>query len=660
MKYSLTLLLWGFFCLPLNAQLNRYRVQFADKTATSFQLNNPAAFLSQRAIDRRARYHIPVDSADLPIPSVYIEQLQAVPGVVLLNQSKWLNAASILITESSALLSIQALPFVTSIEGIAARRGNVPNLEEDEIIPLSPVSSRRQKTGSDYFNYGPNSLAEITLHNGQFLHNLGLRGNGMQIAMLDGGFYNYLSLPAFDSVNSHNRVLTTWDFVSRHASVSEDHPHGMQCFSIIAANIPGQFVGKAPEASFHLFRTEDAASEFPIEEFNWVCGAERADSLGADVISSSLGYGYDWSNPVADYLYSDLNGDITMAARGADIAAAKGILVFNAAGNSGNDSWKMITTPADGDSVVAVGAVNNNRQPGSFSSYGPSADGRIKPDLASVGVAAMLQTTSGTIGLSNGTSFACPNLAGLASCLWQGFPEYNNMRIIQAMKESADRYSQPDTRTGYGIPDMKKAFMLLLADFAEAEASQSACTATLRWKTKEAAGMKYIIERRYAHESSFVPVAGNLIAAENRTLHTVERQYTVSLSDASSQPVQFRILQVVDTSADNYAVVVLDSISLAAAVCPAFEKFTIRVPEQPVQSSSGLIGLAIESPEAKNNLNLGIISSAGQIVHSSKLAAVAKGQSYTGIPARIGIPGIYWLVIYEGKKLLARTAFLHL
>ena len=193
--------------------------------------------------------------------------------------------------------------------------------------------------------------------------------------------------------------------------MANDGSHGMNCLSTIAANIPGQFIGKAPKASFWLYQTEDNASEYPVEEFNWVCGAERADSSGADVMSSSLGY-YDFDNATLNYTYSNMNGNTTIAAIGADLAAKKGIIVFNAAGNEGSNAWHFLITPADGDSVVAVGAVNTNGVVGSFSSYGPSSDGQIKPDMASVGVAAMVQTTSNTIGFSNGTSFACPNMAG--------------------------------------------------------------------------------------------------------------------------------------------------------------------------------------------------------------------------------------------------------
>src|SRR6185295_19928423 len=237
---------------------------------------------------------------------------------------------------------------------------------------------------------------------GEFLHNIGLRGQGMQIAMLDAGYLSYTTLRSLDSVNQNGQILGTWDFVNRETSVTEDYLHGMQCLSTIAANIPGQFIGKAPKANFMLYRTEDVNSEYPIEEFNMVCGMERADSAGADVISASLGYS-EFDDASFNHTYSQMNGNTTIAAIGADLAAKKGILFVNAAGNEGGSAWHYIMTPADGDSVLAIGAVNTSGAVGSFSSYGPSSDGQVKPDVASVGVNAMVQSTNNTVATGSGT-----------------------------------------------------------------------------------------------------------------------------------------------------------------------------------------------------------------------------------------------------------------
>jgi subtilisin family serine protease len=655
MKLLTAFLLCLLWATTGSAQYQVYRVQLKHKGATNFLLSQPQEYLSTRAIDRRNRYLIPVDSSDLPIPEAYIQQIQAIPNLTLLNQSRWLNAVSIRSTDAAAISALQNLPFVASVEGIAAR----PVAGRDKLMNTeSPAPfARPMDQQEDYFNYGNGSFSEINLHKGQFLHNLGLQGQGIHIAMLDGGFRNFTSLPAFDSMNANGQVLSTWDFVARESSVSEDHPHGMQCLSTIAANIPGQFVGKAPKASFHLFRTEDVASEYPIEEFNWVCAAERADSIGADIISSSLGYGYQWSSPVADYPYSFMDGNTTMAARGADMAAAKGILVFNSAGNSGNDYWKFITTPADGDSVVAVAAVNNNGMVGSFSSYGPSADGRIKPDLASVGVAAMIQSTSGFVATSNGTSFACPNLAGLASCLWQAFPEFNNMRIIRALKESAHQYNAPDDRTGYGIPDMKEAFGLLLKEYSHAMAEVELCDITISWSSKDLKGMYYILERRHESEPGFTQfmIAPHNVSSNRLTSHSYGTRFP--FTDWGTGNFEIRIGQVIDTSQAGYSVVYLDTVSLLLEnPCLSSEGPYIRLLGNPVQSS-GQVLLQIYSENAVDDMRIEVYNATGQLLYRQRKAK-QPGMAFEWIPYQSWVAGVYFIRVMDGKKTLGKTTLL--
>jgi hypothetical protein len=235
----------------------------------------------------------------------------------------------------------------------------------------------------------------------------------------------------------------------------------MWCFSIMAANLPGSYIGTAPKASYYLFRTEDAATEFPIEEHNWVVAAEKADSLGVDMITSSLGYST-FDDQRLNHSYADMNGKSTMITIGADLAAKKGILVCNSAGNDGNDAWKYIIAPSDGFNVLAVGAVTVAGIPAAFSSYGPSADGRIKPNVASVGQMTYIIQTNNTVVQGSGTSFSNPNMAGLIACLWQAFPEFNNLKIIDAVQRSCPTYATPNDRIGYGIPDMQVAFTILM------------------------------------------------------------------------------------------------------------------------------------------------------------------------------------------------------
>ncbi|RYY60680.1 MAG: T9SS type A sorting domain-containing protein [Chitinophagaceae bacterium] len=568
MNKGLVLVFCFLFSGNLFSQSPRYLVAFRHKGAGTSTIAFPASYLSQRAIERRARYQIAIDSTDLPVPLTWIQQIAAIPNVTVLNSSKWLNMISIQTSDASALIQVSNLPFVQSTASIASRARNQVSKTEDFYSTIN--TSKVQGQLDDYYNYGTGSMTEINVHKGQFLHNLGLRGQGLRIAMLDGGFFQYTSLRAFDSMNANNQVLGTWDFVDRNTSVVEDNSHGMSCLSTIAANIPGVFTGKAPAASFYLFRTEDVNTEYPIEEFNWACGAERADSVGADIISSSLGYGYGFSGGFPDYPYSDLNGDITISARAADLAAAKGLLVFNAAGNSGNDYWKRITTPADADSVVAVGAANTAGVVGSFSSYGPSADGRVKPDVASIGVAAMIQASNNSIVSSNGTSYACPNMAGLATCLWQGFPEFSNMRIVQALREAGSIYTTPDTRIGYGIPDMKKAFVSLLKEYAAASVTISNCEATVNWATKDVPAMRYEIYRKSATDADYVKLAEIQAHSGSGSFGRNMYAFSFGIAGLPAGPVSYRILQVVDTAAATYTAFYIGDVITATveSICP--------------------------------------------------------------------------------------------
>ena len=448
-----------------SAQYTRYIIQFTGKNNSPYSLQRPTEFLSAKALQRRTRQNISLDSTDLPINPAYLDSIRNAGAVTLLTASKWLNQVAIQTTDSAALAHIMALPFVrASASGpIAVRRnltpGNARNKFTEDMQDITVTYNRSGDT-VDYFNYG-NSDAQVRIHHGEFLHNNGFRGEGMTIAILDAGFRAYLTNPAFDSARNQGQILGTWDFVKNEASVNEDDTHGMYCFSIIAANLPGVMVGTCPKAKFYLFRTEDAATEYPIEEQNWVAGAERADSLGVDLITSSLGYS-EFDDPVFNHTYADMNGNTTIITRGADFAAKKGMIVTNSAGNSGQDPWHYLIAPSDGDSVLAVGAVNTLKNVAPFSSYGPSSDGRIKPNVASVGWGTIVTNTVGTPVGGNGTSFSNPNLAGLITCLWQAFPEFSNMEILDAVQKSADHFSNPDDRVGYGIPDFQMAYNVLL------------------------------------------------------------------------------------------------------------------------------------------------------------------------------------------------------
>jgi hypothetical protein len=460
-KYVLVVLA-AFFSLNLSAQFTKYIVKFKDKNGTPFSIDDPSKFLSQRAIERRIKQNISINETDLPIVPAYIDSVRLSGNVIVLDQSKWLNQVCIETADSTALQKIDDFSFVLKKQPVkrlakrlVARNDSIARDEFNEEINTTFSLLSPRVAGNNY-SYGY-SYNQIHIHDGEYLHNKGFHGEGMLIAILDAGFYHYKTLPAFDSVIFKNRVVETHDFVENEESVNEDDAHGMMCFSIIAANLPGQLIGSCPNANFLLYRSEDVSSESPVEEQYWIAAAERADSAGTDVITTSLGYNL-FDNPVFDYSYKDMNGHTTMIAKAATLAAKKGIIVLAAAGNEGENNWHFISTPGDADSILTVGAVDAAGIPAGFSSFGPSSDARVKPDAASVGLGTAISSTTGTIVSGNGTSFATPNLAGLVACLWQAFPDFTNMQIIKAVQKSSNIYDHPDNRIGYGIPDFKKAY----------------------------------------------------------------------------------------------------------------------------------------------------------------------------------------------------------
>jgi serine protease AprX len=655
--FGCLLTVWAL-SLTSQAQVSRYVIRFKDKATNPFSLNNPSAYLSQRAIDRRTKYSIGIDSTDLPVTPRYIDSIRSAGAVTVLNASKWMNAVSIQTTDNAVLTKINNFPFVQSVSGIALRTANaVSSGDKFEIEKEQPLTLRETGTASNFFNYG-SSLDQVHIHNGEFLHNIGLRGQNMIIGMLDGGFNNYLGVNAFDSARTNGQILSVYDFVAKDSSVNEDNPHGMECLSTIAANIQGQFVGTAPKASFHLFRTEDASAEYPIEEFNWVCGAERVDSVGGDVISSSVGYStFNAPFASASHSYADMNGNTTMGAIGADLAAKKGILVVNSAGNEGTNPWKYIVTPADGDSVLAVGAVTATEAVANFSSYGPSSDGQIKPDVASVGVGTIIQFPNNTIGGGNGTSFAGPNMAGLATCLWQGFPEFNNMKIINALRQSGSKASSPDDRVGYGIPDVKKALMNLIKDFSSANASASNCTVTLQWTSKDVSSMKYEIERRIPGQAGFLKIAersgtGNLFGTRP------PYQLQDVLSGVEKGIVTYRIKQIVDTSKSGFTFAYIDTVVVnLQATCIDANLIDVTVFENPVKDQ---FTVRLTTPTASSNILIRIFTSTGQLVQALNKSKLAGTVYFENISLSRFASGKYYVSVYDREKLIATRELIKL
>lgn len=442
----------------LFSQYSKYIVKFNNKNNSPYHLNKPEKYLSQKAINRRTRYNINIDSSDLPVNPSYISQVLAQDSVSYLSQSKWLNQILINTTSSSAVSGIKKLSFVKKV--IAAAPASTTNkpVENKFKETVSPIggSVPGVPAAINKYNYG-NSYNQVHIHNGEFLHNKGFTGKTITIAMLDAGFSQYKIIQAFDSARAYQQFLGERDFVDFDNSVNEDDTHGEYCLSIIASDVPGKMVGTAPDAKFWLLRSENANSEYPVEEHNWAAAAEFADSAGADIISSSVGYNQ-FNDAQFNHTYSDFYKNRTMVSKAATYAAKKGMIVTNSAGNEGNNSWKYIIFPADDDSVCAVAATDISGNIASFSSYGFS--GKIKPNIASVGLNTAIYT-SGGVSVGSGTSFSNPNINGLIACLWQAFPEFNNITILSAVYQSSDRYQTPGNRYGYGIPNMKKAYNLL-------------------------------------------------------------------------------------------------------------------------------------------------------------------------------------------------------
>lgn len=448
------LLLVLFIPLWSSAQTHKFFIRFTDKNQTPYSVGSPQQFLSQRAIDRRLKQNIAITTEDLPVDPVYVSGVSAL-GATVFGRSKWFNGITVE-CDSSVLSQILQLPYVQAASNVF--RVAAPVNDKFSRV-AAPVASHSPYS---VINYG-RAFNQIHLMNGEYLHEQGAKGEGILIAVLDAGFYRTDQHPAFTSVMNSNRILAVRDFVENDSAVFDQGTHGTSVLSCIGANIPGTIVGTAPGASFLLLRSEDEFSENIVEEYNWNAAAEYADSAGADIITSSLGY-TEYDNPAMNHMYSDMDGDHCPVTIAADIAASKGMLVINSAGNSGNSQWHYIGAPADGDSVLAVGAVDSLGHFASFSSWGPAFDGAVKPNVAAKGKLSTVANPNdpfGGISQSNGTSFACPILAGSAACLWQMFPDLSAWTIKTTIEKSANYYSAPNDSLGYGIPDFRLAYNLL-------------------------------------------------------------------------------------------------------------------------------------------------------------------------------------------------------
>jgi serine protease AprX len=433
----------------------KYWVNFTDKNGSPYTIGNPSAYLTARSIARRTAQGIAVDMTDIPVNETYIIQVNGT-GAQVFQRSKWMNAAIVIINNSAQLSAINGLTCVASSAPVGKYK---KTKSAEELSENAEVSSSQKLAQITTYNYGP-SYTQVSQIGADCMHNEGYRGQGMVIAVIDAGFENANINPVFDSLRNEGRLLGTRDYVQGNTSVFEDYLHGANCLSLMAGNTPGQLIGTAPKASYWLLRSEDAATEKIIEEYNWVVAAEFADSVGADITTTSLGYTtFDMSSQ--NHVYADLDGKTSVASIAATMAARKGIFVLNAAGNEGGGSWNYIGVPADADSICAVGAVTGAGLHAGFSSVGPTADGRIKPDLSAMGQGSYVCNSNGIFSSGNGTSYATPILAGAVACLWQANPTKTNMEILQALRATASQASTPDNIYGWGIPNMCAAHNLM-------------------------------------------------------------------------------------------------------------------------------------------------------------------------------------------------------
>ena len=447
------LLVVAILCIQQSfAQNQDAWVIFADKENVEASLADPILIMTQEAIDRKTLQGTPIDERDVPINENYVTQIKNASGITVLSKSKWMNCVYIIGSQSN-IEALLDLPFVTNVEYADTSLNLFPGAPIENKFALEEANQRIN------YNYG-SAANQIEMLSGDYLHELDYTGEGMIVAVLDAGFPSIDTNPGFQKMRDENRILGTYDFEARTENVDGTSSHGFNTSSDIGGFLQDEFVGTAPQASFYFFVTEYTPTETPAEEAWWVEALERSDSLGVDVVNTSLGYRV-FDNPNYDYSYEDLNGQTTFSARGANIAFDKGMILVTSAGNGGNTSFPTVGTPGDSPGTLTVGAVSSNGNYASFSSIGPTVDGRIKPDVMAQGASAAVISTSGGVDFSSGTSFSSPIMAGVVTCLWQARLQTPNGTIMQIIRESANLYNNPTDEMGYGIPNFEDAYAAL-------------------------------------------------------------------------------------------------------------------------------------------------------------------------------------------------------
>lgn len=436
-----------------------YFIPFKDKNGTPHQISNPTTFLSPKALEKKQKWNIPITEEDLPVTPAYVNQVKNT-GASIHYPTKWLNGVIALCTESQ-INQIKNFSFIKS-EGIkiikpkpTTESERQKNNKRNYKFAASKEGAFTKDFGADSKDYGY-SFTQIQQIGADVMHKKGYFGEGMVIAVFDSGFSEADKQTYFKHLFENGQILGTYDFVMNENSVFEDDSHGRMVLSCIAAWQKGELIGTAPKAKFYLFRTEDASSEYQIEEYNWLAAAEKADSLGVDIISSSLGYN-NFDDTATNYQLKDMDGKTAISTIAAEKASQKGIVVVTSAGNEGGGAWGKITAPADAPSVLSIGAVSSRGTIAYFSSQGNTADGRIKPDVLAMGVGTVVGSNNNSTTTSNGTSFACPLAAGVVAGFWQANPQLSPKQVVEYIRRSGNQYNSPDSVYGYGIMNFVRA-----------------------------------------------------------------------------------------------------------------------------------------------------------------------------------------------------------
>jgi serine protease AprX len=420
---------------PLRGQESRYMVFFKDKVGTPYSLSQPTQFLSQKSIDRRSRQNISVSDLDLPVNPAYVNAIKST-GAKVKYSSRWFNGILMEATTAQRSL-VAALPSVLSIEFVAPGKTAIGGRQQTKFKLEESLATGATQT--------QNSILGL-----EEMHADGFTGAGITIAVFDTGFPRVNINSAFSAVRLDGRIRDSYNFSFGQHNAFVGNDHGARVFSIIAGTL-GVFTGGAVDADFLLYATEHDETEYRVEEYNWAFAAERADSAGADIISSSLGY-TEFDDPAMDYDIDDLDGKTTVISKAANFAFQRGIVVVASAGNFGNDPWQYIGAPADVENVIAVGSIDGKYKQSSFSSIGPTADGRIKPDVMALGTGAASITPFGDVVYGNGTSFSCPLISSLVAGVWQRWPQLTAGEIVNLIRQSGSQYFSADNNFGYGVP----------------------------------------------------------------------------------------------------------------------------------------------------------------------------------------------------------------